>query len=99
MRRNLLLSTSRRTFFPGPPIPNLAEVPQSTIDVDTNFVERFLFAPFGFSWHQAHHAQLTVPFYHLPMLADLLERNQPTYHRRVKGSYLWILFRMLWADK
>lgn len=98
-RARTFLEHGYNYFFPGPPIPNLAEVPQSTIDVDTNFLERFLFAPFGFSWHQAHHAQLTVPFYHLPRLADLLERNQPSYHRRIKGSYLSILFRMLWADK
>ena len=85
-------------FFPGPPIPNLAQAPQDTIDVATNPVERYLFAPFGFSYHQAHHAQLTVPFHQLPKLARLLEANQPGYHRRIRGSYPAILLKMLWAQ-
>lgn len=49
-------------FYPGPPQTDLARAPQSTIDVETHFLERYLFAPFGFSDHQAHHAHLTVPF-------------------------------------
>jgi hypothetical protein len=28
------------------------QAPQSTVDIDTNPVERFLFAPFGFAYHQ-----------------------------------------------
>jgi fatty acid desaturase len=84
-------------FFPGPPIGDLGEAPQSTIDVDTNFLERYLFAPFGFSDHQAHHAQLTVPFYNLPELRRLLEESQPGYVRRVRASYFTILARMLHA--
>jgi fatty acid desaturase len=84
-------------FFPGPPIPDLSVAPQSTIDVETNFLERYLFAPFGFSDHQAHHAQLTVPFYHLPELRQLLEAHQPGYVRRIKTSYLVILARMIRA--
>ncbi len=98
-RARTFLEHGYNYFFPGPPVPNLAEVDQSTIDVRTNALERYLFAPFGFSYHQAHHAQLTVPFYHLPQLTDLLEGNQPGYHRRVEGSYVTILFRMLWAHK
>lgn len=75
------------------------QAPQSTIDVDTNPIERFFFAPFGFAYHQAHHTYLTVPFYNLPKLANLLEQKDETYYRRVHGSYLTILARMIWAAK
>ena len=75
------------------------EAPQSTIDVDTNPIERFFFAPFGFAYHQAHHTYLTVPFYNLPRLADALESREQNYYRRVHGSYVSILARMIWADK
>lgn len=84
-------------FFPPPPEPDLSKAPQSTIDVETNFLERYLFAPFGFSDHQAHHAQLTVPFYNLPALRQLLAEHQPGYVRRVRASYFTILARMLHA--
>lgn len=96
-RARTFLEHSYNYFFPGPPIPNLAAAPQDTIDVDTNALERFLFAPFGFSYHQAHHAQLTVPYYNLRELAGVLEENQPGYHRRIKGSYLGLLLKVLWA--
>lgn len=70
---------------------------QGTIDVETSFLERYLFAPFGFSDHQAHHAQLTVPFYSLPELRRLLEKYQRGYVRRIRASYLTILVRMIRA--
>lgn len=75
------------------------EAPQATIDVDTNALERFFFAPYGFAYHQAHHTYLTVPFYNLPRLANLLESKDGQYFRRVKGSYLLILTKMIWAKK
>jgi len=75
------------------------EAPQSTIDVDTNAFERFFFAPYGFAYHQAHHTYLTVPFYNLPRLANLLESRDDEYFRRVKGSYVVILAKMIWARK
>ncbi len=84
-------------FFPGPPLGDLKVAPQSTIDVETNFFERYLLAPFGFSDHQAHHAQLTVPFYNLPELRRLLEEAQPGYVRRIRASYLTLLVRMMRA--
>lgn len=98
-RARTFLEHGYNYYFPGPPIDNLAEAPQDTIDVETNFVERYLFAPFGFSYHQGHHAQLTVPFYRLPRLTELLEAHQPNYHRRIRGSYVLILLKMLWAHK
>ena len=84
-------------FYPGPPQADLARAPQSTIDVETHFLERYLFAPFGFNDHQAHHAHLTVPFYHLPALRRLLESHQPGYVRRVRSSYFTLLARMIRA--
>ena len=75
------------------------DAPQTTVDIDTNPIERFLFAPFGFAYHQAHHTYLTVPFYNLPKLADLLEEKDGEYYRRVHGSYITILAKMIWAAK
>ena len=57
------------------------------------------FAPYGFAYHQAHHTYLTVPFYNLPRLANLLETRDEQYFRRVKGSYVLILAKMIWARK
>jgi fatty acid desaturase len=98
-RTRTFLEHGYNYFFPGPPIDNLSEAPQDTIDVATGPIERYLFAPYGFSYHQGHHAQLTVPFYNLRALTRLLEENQAGYHRRIKGSYVTILFKMLWAHK
>lgn len=96
-RARTFLEHGYNQFFSGPAIVDLSEAPQDTIDVATNAAERYLFAPFGFAWHQAHHACLAVPFYRLAELAALLEAHQPGYHRRVRGSYPVILFGMLWA--
>lgn len=96
-RARTFLEHGYNYFFPGPPAGDLRVAPQSTIDVETNLLERYLFAPFGFSDHQAHHAQLTVPFYNLPALRELLEAEQPGYIRRIRASYLTLLVRMLHA--
>ncbi len=72
---------------------------QATIDIHTNPIEAYFLAPFGFVYHQAHHAQLTVPYYNLRKLSDLLVENDSRYNGVVKGSYLAILFRMVWAEK
>ena len=98
-RTRTFLEHGYNYFFPGPPIENLSEAPQDAIDVATGPIERYLFAPYGFSYHQGHHTQLTVPFYNLPKLTSLLEEHQASYHRRIKGSYVTILFKMLWAHK
>jgi hypothetical protein len=42
---------------------------------------------------------LTVPFYNLPRLANLLESKDDQYFRRVRGSYVVILCKMIWAKK
>lgn len=72
---------------------------QSTIDIHTDPIQGYFLAPFGFVYHQAHHAQLTVPYYNLRRLSDLLLENDARYNRIVKGSYLGILARMIWAKK
>ncbi|MBI1840860.1 MAG: fatty acid desaturase [Verrucomicrobia bacterium] len=72
---------------------------QATVDIQTNALEAYFLAPFGFDYHQAHHAQLTVPFYNLRRLSDLLLAHDARYNARVKGSYLAILTRMIWASK
>lgn len=97
-RIRTFLEHSYNYFFPGPPIGDLTVAPQTTIDVETNFLERYLFAPFGFTDHQAHHAQLTVPFYNLPELRRLLNEAQPGYVRRIRASYFSILMRLLHAN-
>ena len=81
------------------PCPNVEEALQATVDIRTNPVEGYILAPFGFIYHQAHHAQLTVPYYNLRSLSDLLLASDSRYNAVVKGSYLGILARMIWASK
>jgi fatty acid desaturase len=98
-RTRTFIEHSYAYFFPGPPNPDLSKTPQSTIDVTTNGFERFFFAPFGFAYHQAHHAQLNVPYYNLPELTRLLREHDPDYYPPVRASYLTLLKRVLWAGK
>ncbi len=98
-RARTFLEHGYQYIFSNQTFESFKQAPQSTIDVDTNPIERYLFAPFGFSYHQAHHTYLTVPYYNLHKLADLLQSNEPSYFKRVHGSYLAILVRMIWADK
>lgn len=98
-RARTFLEHGYQYIFSNQTWESFKEAPQSTIDVDTNPIERFLFAPFGFAYHQAHHTYLTVPFYNLRKLATLLEQRDEQYYRRVRGSYIAILTRMIWAKK
>jgi fatty acid desaturase len=98
-RARTFLEHGYQYIFSNQTWENFKQAPQSTIDVDTNALERFLFAPYGFAYHQAHHTYLTVPFYNLPKLANLLEQKDDQYYRRVRGSYIGILTRMIWANK
>ena len=98
-RARTFLEHGYQYIFSNQTWESFKQAPQSTIDVDTNPVERFFFAPFGFAYHQAHHTYLTVPFYNLSRLADLLEKRDDHYYRRVHGSYIGILTRMIWANK
>ena len=81
------------------PAISVDEAWQATVDIQTNPLEAYILAPFGFDSHQAHHAQLTVPYYNLKRLSDLLRAHDNRYHALVKGSYLGILRRMIWASK
>jgi fatty acid desaturase len=98
-RARTFLEHGYQFIFSDQKLEDLRQAPQTTIDVQTNALERYLFAPYGFAHHQAHHAYLTVPFYNLPKVVQLLERKDPAYFHRVKGSYVTILFKMIWADK
>jgi len=77
----------------------VGEALQATVDIRTNPLEAYFLAPFGFDYHQAHHSQLTVPYYNLRHLSDLLRTNDPRYNSLVEGSYVGILCRMIWAAK
>ena len=72
---------------------------QATVDIQTNPIEAYFLAPFGFDYHQAHHNQLTVPYYNLHKLSRLLLTHDSRYNSIVRGSYLGILTRMIWASK
>jgi fatty acid desaturase len=98
-RARTFLEHGYQYIFSNQTWESFKEAPQSTIDVDTNAFERFFFAPYGFAYHQAHHTYLTVPFYNLPRLANLLESRDERYFRRVRGSYVVILAKMIWARK
>ena len=47
---------------------NLNHNPQTTINVQCNLLERLIFAPCNFHYHQEHHDHPYVPFYQLPEL-------------------------------
>ena len=98
-RARTFLEHGYQYIFSNQTWESFKEAPQTTVDIDTNPIERFFFAPFGFAYHQAHHTYLTVPFYNLPKLANLLEEKDSGYYRRVHGSYIAILFKMIWAAK
>ncbi len=86
-------------FFHLPEAPTIEELPQTTVDIQTNFFEQYLFAPYGFDMHLAHHTQLTVPFYRLKNLSDLLQQEEPSYKKPIRGSYLKILWQMIFAER
>jgi fatty acid desaturase len=98
-RARTFLEHGYQYIFSNQTWESFKEAPQTTVDIDTNPIERFFFAPYGFAYHQAHHTYLTVPFYNLPKLANLLEERDSSYYRRVHGSYVGILTKMIWAAK
>jgi fatty acid desaturase len=98
-RARTFLEHGYQYIFSNQSWDSFKQAPQTTVDIDTNPIERFFFAPFGFAYHQAHHTYLTVPFYNLPKLANLLEERDSAYYRRVHGSYITILTKMIWAAK
>lgn len=97
----LLINRTRITVEHGAPHLDLApegiaDANQETLDILTNPVERFLFAPYAFNYHHAHHAIQSVPHYHNARLSRLLEENAPEPSHRVRATYLGLLFRTLW---
>ena len=86
-------------FFHLPDAPSIEELPQTTVDIETNFFEQYLFAPYGFDMHLAHHTQLTVPFYRLKKLSQILQQQERDYSKPIRGSYLRILWQMIFAER
>ena len=76
----------------------IEEFPQTTIDVETGKLSQYLFAPFGFHLHLAHHTLLTVPFYKLPELVPLLKEEHQNYPKPIRMSYPALFWRMIWKE-
>ncbi len=75
--------------FNGPRIP--------TVEVHPSRLERWVFAPFMFSYHGSHHAYMTVPHYHLPELNRIMKErfsspNNPVGFLTYPKGYLQALF-------
>lgn len=66
-----------------------------TVDIVPPAWQRWLFAPFAFHYHCAHHLHLTVPHYNLARLhAALGEHGAPGFHV-VGGDYLRAIRRAM----
>jgi len=76
--------------FGGPRIPTLDIVPSPW--------ERFLFAPFLFNYHCAHHLFMAVPHYNLPQLHALLRAENYEGHHRIEGGYIRAILQAMKAD-
>ena len=46
-----------------------------TVEVRPSVIEQWVFSPFKFNYHSSHHAYMTVPFYHLPALNQLMNER------------------------
>lgn len=78
-------------------VDDFSEVPQETIDIKSNFLERYVFAAFAFNFHYTHHRFPTVPFYHNHDVATALENEEQMKRAQVNSSYLGLIARMLRA--
>lgn len=68
-----------------------------TVDLVPPVWQRWLFAPFSFHYHCAHHLHLTVPHYNLARLHALLERQgAPGFHSH-PGDYFQAIARAMRA--
>jgi fatty acid desaturase len=56
-----------QTQFNGSRIP--------TVEVRPSKFEQWIFSPFMFNYHSSHHTYMTVPFYHLPKLNQLMNER------------------------
>ncbi len=87
-----LAMVSEQNDFNGPRIP--------TVEVHPTMLERWVFAPFNFNYHGSHHTYMTVPFYHLPALNQLMKkrfsnRDNPVGFLEFEGGYLQALWTVV----
>jgi fatty acid desaturase len=75
----------------------IEDADQETIDILTNPIERFFFAPFDFNYHYAHHRIQSVPHYNNQKLSESLDSIEPGPSHRVRASYISLLIRTLWS--
>lgn len=68
-----------------------------TVDIVPPPWQRWLFAPFAFHYHCAHHLHLTVPHYNLARLHALLAAQGADGFHRIEGDYLGAIARAMRA--
>jgi fatty acid desaturase len=71
----------------------LGAAPMHSIDFSANALGRFFIAPFGFSYHAAHHRAPSIPCYRNPDLFRLIEQQGEA---AVRPSYAQALRHVLW---
>ncbi|MDJ0902946.1 MAG: fatty acid desaturase [Xenococcus sp. MO_188.B8] len=74
-----------------------AEVNTDTIDILTNPVDRFIFAPFAFNYHYTHHRIPSVPHYSNHQLSAFFDQYDEHSTYRVRTSYPALLIKLLWS--
>lgn len=75
---------------------NLASNPQVTVNLNPSFLERVIFAPHNFNYHQDHHDFPWIPYYQLPEFNKLRTRDKADRIRN--RSYLSMLRDILFRD-
>lgn len=68
-----------------------------TVDIWAPAWQRFIFSPFNFNHHNAHHLHMTVPHYNLPELAKALDAHQSAGFHPLRISYLTAIARAMAA--
>ena len=61
----------------------------------SNFLERIIFAPHNFNYHQEHHDFPGIPYYQLPEFYKSKINNKK--HKKIQHSYLSMLFAILFG--
>jgi fatty acid desaturase len=77
-------------------IEDLLDSPLETIDVESNFLEKFIIAPFSFNFHRSHHMIPGLPYYNHKKLQKILydfKKNKLMIH----NSYTSILFKLMYS--
>jgi len=74
---------------------NINSTPQITVNIKSNFLERIIFAPHNFNYHQEHHDFPGIPYYQLPEFYKSKINNKK--HKKIQHSYLSMLFAILFG--